>query len=825
MKKLFLLFLLPTFLFGQDVIRTWDNTTLIVENVTVNGVVSGRAQLEFDTVAQMEAFDFSQVANGARVKCNGYHTANDGKFGPDLFWNSTSTTTADGLSVFKADTVVTGRLIRTFTTPVNALWGGAKGDGVQDEVTFIQTALDYLEGIGGGVLYLPAGTYNISDHILMRDNTVLRGDGDSTIISNTNLSTGLFWSTTSILFGTYTGIDGVTDVFSEAGYDIQDASMGDNYVTLDTLGDASAFAVGDLIAVLDGQRSNSGKRAGAAPQLADYYLSSVIVKVTKIIGAQVFFEQPLRDDYVTDATAFGSPVVKVLNTGTLSPGQNAEIPYCISNAGIENLRLETTSDAYDKGWGYGIYVSAYKSWIRNVSMKTGTGIGADPSAYCEFTDIRIETREEGLEFAYLCNENTFTNIRVTKPADAGKSPVSAIWLNEEGAHDNIVDNCRVNYIPTPLWVTSTAYIVNDTVSNGGNSYRCLEAHTSGTFATDLTAVKWALVSASSDHPSIWVAGKRNKITNTFVNGGNRGSSGIALSLAATGSIVDNCDVINASVNAISVAANYCIITNNRVMNWSQLTAPTVSHHAIAEVGRARDNIITDNIIIGTNKTYSRVAHTTQNWVTSKIYLVGDVIKVSNVGYICLVEHTSGTFSTDLAAVKWKLYGTDILTFPSVVRDNISNNAQLIHQSSYRRDHTGTTSETTIWSATIPVDRIDENGGFKVVLAGLVTGSSTNDAKTVKFTMNNDSATVTPVTMTWTAGQTGSFRAEFEINCTGFGGQVSHGTYWNNSTTSQVNGIHALDITDGDIELKLLATVDNASDAFQFYTIDIKSHGF
>lgn len=43
------------------------------------------------------------------------------------------------------------------------------------------------------------------------------------------------------------------------------------------------------------------------------------------------------------------------------------------------------------------------------------------------------------------------------------------------------------------WVTATDYAVNDIVSNGGNSYICSEAHTSGTFATDLAAIKWTVL--------------------------------------------------------------------------------------------------------------------------------------------------------------------------------------------------------------------------------------------------------------------------------------------------------------------------------------------
>ncbi|MFH1797614.1 MAG: right-handed parallel beta-helix repeat-containing protein [Pseudomonadota bacterium] len=42
------------------------------------------------------------------------------------------------------------------------------------------------------------------------------------------------------------------------------------------------------------------------------------------------------------------------------------------------------------------------------------------------------------------------------------------------------------------WVTSTAYALHDLVWSGGLGYRCIVAHTSGTFATDLSAAKWVV---------------------------------------------------------------------------------------------------------------------------------------------------------------------------------------------------------------------------------------------------------------------------------------------------------------------------------------------
>ncbi len=42
------------------------------------------------------------------------------------------------------------------------------------------------------------------------------------------------------------------------------------------------------------------------------------------------------------------------------------------------------------------------------------------------------------------------------------------------------------------WVTATEYVVGDLVTTNALLYKCLEAHTSGTFSTDLAADKWVL---------------------------------------------------------------------------------------------------------------------------------------------------------------------------------------------------------------------------------------------------------------------------------------------------------------------------------------------
>ncbi len=45
--------------------------------------------------------------------------------------------------------------------------------------------------------------------------------------------------------------------------------------------------------------------------------------------------------------------------------------------------------------------------------------------------------------------------------------------------------------------------------------------------------------------------------------------------------------------------------------------------------------------------------TTDAWVTTTTYAIGDYVNVSDVIYYCLTAHTAGIFATDLAAAKWE----------------------------------------------------------------------------------------------------------------------------------------------------------------------------
>lgn len=105
---------------------------------------------------------------------------------PTVAWNGTQAT----LSAFHAKTGETdpsgsGCWVRQFDV-IDVFMAGAIGDGVIDDSTAIQAAINYVNSVGGGVVFLPSGTYRKSDdadtQLVMYSNIKITGNGDSSII-------------------------------------------------------------------------------------------------------------------------------------------------------------------------------------------------------------------------------------------------------------------------------------------------------------------------------------------------------------------------------------------------------------------------------------------------------------------------------------------------------------------------------------------------------------------------------------------------------------------------------------------------------------------
>lgn len=81
------------------------------------------------------------------------------------------------------------------------------------------------------------------------------------------------------------------------------------------------------------------------------------------------------------------------------------------------------------------------------------------------------------------------------------------------------------------WETGTIYAINDVVVNGNSTYLCAVAHTSGTFAADLEAIKWVTIfgSTTANVPD-------NSITTAKIVNGAVTSAKLSSAIAVTGNL-------------------------------------------------------------------------------------------------------------------------------------------------------------------------------------------------------------------------------------------------------------------------------------------------
>jgi len=78
-------------------------------------------------------------------------------------------------------------------------------------------------------------------------------------------------------------------------------------------------------------------------------------------------------------------------------------------------------------------------------------------------------------------------------------------------------------------------------------------------------------------------------------------------------------------------------------------------------GSETDTVTLDNSTVKTVSGYLaelKAYNSLGAWQTAYSYAVKDVVSESSVLYVCLVAHTSGTFSTDLSSGKWAILQTD-----------------------------------------------------------------------------------------------------------------------------------------------------------------------
>lgn len=180
----------------------------------------------------------------------------------------------------------------------------------------------------------------------------------------------------------------------------------------------------------------------------------------------------------------------IKDSGLSIPEITANIPYNQSPS-----PLSTTPSA-------GI-VADYSRGDHSHQLPSASDVGAEASGTAAglVSGLVVDLTSGVTEPAYAVNAGNTTFFRNTEPSEyvlqTEKGAVNGVSPLDDKASVLFQNGYRL-YSPTPSmggisdWEAPHVYLRGNLVMQGGVTYQCKTAHTSGVFATDLAAVKWVV---------------------------------------------------------------------------------------------------------------------------------------------------------------------------------------------------------------------------------------------------------------------------------------------------------------------------------------------
>lgn len=410
----------------------------------------------FDNILDMRAIT-ATPADGDVYTLLGYYTPGDGG-GGQFYWDATSTATDNGGTIIKVTSITTGRWIRLFSGSVTAKQFGARLDGIQDDVAFINNALVAMAGTGIHVV-LDVGTASISEPIVMPAGTQLIGvDRELSIIAPDSPS----FSDCIVAEGLGEGIATTLTV---------DALAGDTEIILTNAAGISQY---DII------RLDSTELLCKVSTEIDRYMYE-LVRVKSVSGNNVTLFTPLYFSFKTAFSATATPVsmlknvvvknLQVKRDRLTSGAQGSPYTYGIRLKNVENGVVENVKVTETTYLGVHIQQSYNSRVSDSVFLNceypgTGTSYGTSVDGGRD-TLIENNYYDGGRHCISIGGADTTLNVRVVNCVLNGNADDNFAGDVHIGA-EVVFENCRIlgGIVTGP---PSVSIIDCDIVSNGSSS--------------------------------------------------------------------------------------------------------------------------------------------------------------------------------------------------------------------------------------------------------------------------------------------------------------------------------------------------------------------
>lgn len=169
---------------AEDISNEVDISTIMWGGVALSTILQTSSVHVVETITALKAVDSTKYA---MALVQGYYAAGDG--GGGLYWHdSGDTTTSDNSGTVIVATDTARWKLLTYGKPISVLQFGAKSDYTTDATTAFQAAIDYVYGLGGGIVSA-AGSYLLSTGFTVKAGVTVLGEAGSPAQSATGTYT------------------------------------------------------------------------------------------------------------------------------------------------------------------------------------------------------------------------------------------------------------------------------------------------------------------------------------------------------------------------------------------------------------------------------------------------------------------------------------------------------------------------------------------------------------------------------------------------------------------------------------------------------------